>query len=68
VDTTALVRLAVDTIGRLRAAPQRLERVVSSPSRVVVWTEDTNSQALHDGGRVGFSCDGYIRLVWLDGG
>ncbi|HEX4683807.1 MAG TPA: hypothetical protein VH277_13905 [Gemmatimonadaceae bacterium] len=68
VDTARLERVATDTIARLRNAPQRVEQVVQSPQRLVVWTDDTNPQAYKDGGRVAFSCDGRISLVWLDGG
>ena len=59
---------SIDTIGRLRAHAQDVETVVQDSTGVVIWTEDTSRQTVHDGGRVGFDCAGHVRLVWLDGG
>ena len=68
-DSTALARVARDTIARLRAEPQTVVRITpSSAGGVELRTEDASPEAYHDGGLVAFDCTGHVTLVWLDGG
>lgn len=67
-DSVELARIATDTIGRLRARPQRVSRFAASPDGVEVRTEDDDPLAAHDGGMAAFDCAGRLGLLWLDGG
>jgi hypothetical protein len=69
LDTAKLVVLARDTLARLRARPQRVNRIsAATTGGLELRTEDTTPGSLHNGGLVAFDCTGRITLVWLDGG
>ena len=67
-DTTALAVSARDTIGRLKAHPQRITQLMPVAGGVAFRTEDVDSAALHNGGTVSFDCSKRVTMVWLDGG
>lgn len=67
-DSAALAAAARDTLGKLKAHPQRVTEISSLYSGIAFRTEDVDSTALHNGGSVGFDCAKRVTMVWLDGG
>jgi hypothetical protein len=67
-DSSALAAAARDTLGKLKAHPQRVTEITPLHGGVAFHTEDADSMALHNGGTVGFDCAKRVTMVWLDGG
>jgi hypothetical protein len=67
-DSIRVARVAVDTIGDLRARRQHVRRFSWTPKGIEVRTEDDDALAAHDGGLAAFDCTGRLTFLWLDGG
>lgn len=67
-DSGALATVARDTVGKLKAHPQRVTEITTVRAGIAYRTEDADSTALHNGGAVAFDCAKRVTMVWLDGG